>query len=96
MWNGQLLLTGLGKEGNPIIVDQYGDGDKPVFNGGGVVANDGATARLLNGAFWEINNLEITNTTGSDAQQGKIWGLRSIVNNGSVAKTHLYQRLLHT
>jgi len=91
VWNGQLLLSGSGEEGNPIIVDMYGSGGKPIFNGGGVVENDGATVRLKNGAYWEINNLEITNTNGSTAQQGKIWGLRVIVDDGSEIK-HIYIR----
>ena len=90
-WNGQLLLNGSGAEGKPIIVDKYGSGNKPVFNGGGVTANDGTTVRLKNGAFWEINNLEITNTNGSTGQQGQIWGLRVIIDNGSEIK-HVYIR----
>ena len=47
--------------------------------------------RLKNGSYWEINNLEITNTDGSTAQQGPIWGLRSIVDNGTEVK-HVYIR----
>jgi len=89
VWNGQLLLSGSGVEGKPIIVDSYGNGSKPIFNGGGTNLNDGATVRLKNGAFWEINNLEITNTDGSTSQQGQIWGLRVIVSNGSEIK-HIY------
>lgn len=91
VWNGQLLLKGSGSEGKPIIVDIYGTGNKPIFNGGGVTANDGATIRLKNGAFWEINNLEITNTNGSTSQQGEIWGFRSIIDNGTEIK-HVYIR----
>lgn len=86
VWNGQLLLKGSGSEGKPIIVNSYGSGNKPIFNGGGVTENDGTTLRLKNGSYWEINNLEITNTDGSTAQQGPIWGLRSIVDNGTEVK----------
>lgn len=91
VWNGQLLLKGSGSEGKPIIVDSYGTGNKPIFNGGGVTENDGTTVRLKNGSYWEINNLEITNTDGTTAQQGPIWGLRSIVDNGTEVK-HVYIR----
>lgn len=91
VWNGQLLLKGSGSDGNPIIVDAYGAGNKPIFNGGGVTANDGTTIRLKNGAYWEINNLEITNTNGTTDQQGPIWGLRVIVDNGAVIN-HIYIR----
>jgi len=89
VWNGQLLLSGSGEDGHPIIVDAYGSGNKPIFNGGGVTVNDGATVRLKNGAYWEINNLEITNTNGSRVQQGKIWGIRVMVDNGSEIN-HIY------
>jgi len=91
VWNGQLLLKGSGTNAMPIIVDKYGTGNKPIFNGGGTTANDGTTVRLKNGAYWEINNLEITNTDGSDIQQGPIWGLRVIVDNGAEIN-HIYIR----
>ncbi|MEW4923957.1 fibronectin type III domain-containing protein [Algibacter sp. 2305UL17-15] len=91
VWNGQLLLSGSGSNGKPIIVDYYGTGNKPILNGGGVTENDNTTVRLKNGAYWEINNLEITNTNGSTAQQGPIWGLRVIVDNGTVIN-HIYIR----
>ena len=96
VWNGQLLFSGSGEEGNPIIVDSYGTGNKPVFNGGGATTNEGATVLLKNGAYWEINNLEITNTNGSTAQQGKIWGLRVIVDNGSeINHIHIKNCFIH-
>jgi len=91
VWNGQLLLKGSGSKAKPITVDTYGSGNKPIFNGGGVTANNGTTVRLKNGSYWEINNLEITNTNGTTAQQGSIWGLRSIVDNGTEVK-HVYIR----
>jgi len=91
VWNGQLLLKGSGINGMPIIVDKYGTGNKPIFNGGGTTANDGTTVRLKNGAYWELNNLEITNTDGTNVQQGPIWGLRVIVDNGAEIN-HIYIR----
>ncbi len=94
VWNGQLLLKGSGSEGKPIIVNSYGTGNKPIFNGGGVTANDGATVRLKNGSYWEINNLEITNSNGTTSQQGEIWGFRSIIDNGTEIK-HVYIKNLY-
>ena len=56
---GQLAPQGSGKEGAPIIVDVYGTGNQPVIEANG----DYHEALLLsNQEFWEINNLELTNT----------------------------------
>ncbi|HHW00552.1 MAG TPA: hypothetical protein GXX36_13465 [Clostridiaceae bacterium] len=32
-WNGQLWPKGSGTEGNPIVIDMYGTGSKPLFDG---------------------------------------------------------------
>lgn len=57
-WNGQLWPKGSGAEGTPIVIGQYGSGNKPVINGGG--QTEGAVM-LQNQEYWEITNLEITN-----------------------------------
>lgn len=59
VWNGQLSPQGSGTSGNPIVIDMYGTGSKPIINGGGL--NDTGTVYLVNQEYWEINNLEITN-----------------------------------
>lgn len=56
-WSGQFWPKGSGTKERPIVVDKYDGAAKPVFDGGGV----GATLRLKNQEYWEINNLEITN-----------------------------------
>jgi hypothetical protein len=71
IWNGQLWPKGSGSAGNPIVIDMYGTGNKPVFNGGGndylqTLANttttyNSGTVFLKNQEYWEINNLEVTN-----------------------------------
>lgn len=58
VWNGQLWPKGSGSIGSPIIIDMYGTGNKPIFNGEGAVDE---TVRMYNQEYWEINNLEITN-----------------------------------
>src|SRR5690606_7043555 len=36
LWSGQLHPKGSGIEGQPIVIDRYGDGQKPIINGGGM------------------------------------------------------------
>lgn len=57
-WAGTLSLRGSGTQSNPIRVDRYGDGPKPLFQGEGKVVN---TIELIDVSYWEISNLEITN-----------------------------------
>jgi hypothetical protein len=58
-WTGQLWPKGSGTEDQPIIVDKYGGEAKPIIEGGGRAE---AAILLKNQEYWEINNLEITNT----------------------------------
>lgn len=62
IWSGQYLdLKGSGAEGNPIIVDRYGTGAKPLIHFSNTSVNgEGFGVRLRNVSYWEINNLEIT------------------------------------
>ena len=58
-YTGQLRPRGSGKEGSPIVVDMYGAGEKPL------IAAEGKFKEALlieNQDFWEINNLQSTNT----------------------------------
>src|SRR5512143_1927318 len=58
-YTGQLRPRGSGKEGSPIVVDMYGAGEKPL------IAAEGKFKEALlieNQGFWEINNLQLTNT----------------------------------
>lgn len=64
VWRGQLWPKGSGTEGHPIGVDMYGGGVKPVINGDGLFED---TVLLRNQEYWEIANLEITNTGASRA-----------------------------
>jgi len=61
-WSGELTTKGSGDENNPIRLDRYGEGDKPVIHGnGGLYA-----IYLFNQEYWEISNLEITNFNASE------------------------------
>jgi len=59
VWTGQLWPKGSGTQGHPITVSMYGGGVKPVINGDGLFED---AVLLKNQEFWEIENLEITNT----------------------------------
>lgn len=61
VWNDTLRPKGSGSAGQPIIIDKYGGEARPVINGGGKV-NNSKTLLLNRVSFWEVNNLEITNT----------------------------------
>jgi len=82
IFNGEFAPTGSGVKGNPVILTAYDPetkevywndiDNKPVINGNGQVES---SFYLYNGAFWEINNLEITNTNGTDEDQGDLKGI---------------------
>ena len=64
LWRGQLWPKGSGAQGHPIIVDMYGGGVRPVIQGSGLVED---AVLLKNQEYWEIQNLEITNTGSTPA-----------------------------
>lgn len=57
-WTGQLHPKGSGSVGKVILLDRFGDGPKPIINGGGIA---GGAVLLVNQEYWSINNLEVTN-----------------------------------
>lgn len=58
-WTGQLYPRGSGTNEAPIVIDMYGGDQKPIIQANGQKHN---TVYLQNQQYWEINNLEITNT----------------------------------
>lgn len=65
VWNGQLWPKGSGTSAARIRLDRYGDGAKPMVNGGG---NIQGTVYLRDQPYWEIRNLEVTNNKGTTAR----------------------------
>lgn len=63
-WAGQLYPKGSGVSGNPIKLGAYGTGAAPVVAGGSLAA--GAAVYLYNQSYWTIENLEVTNNSGTD------------------------------
>ncbi|HEY4552108.1 MAG TPA: discoidin domain-containing protein [Bacillaceae bacterium] len=68
-WTGSLHPKGSGTEQQPIVLDKYGSGSKPLIEGEGAPY----VIRLYNQEHWSIGNIEITNKTteqGTEARTG--------------------------
>lgn len=59
VWTGQLWPKGSGTTENPITIDKFGGDTLPVINGAGLAED---AVLLKNQEYWEVRNLEITNT----------------------------------
>lgn len=96
-WNGQLHPKGSGTTGSPIRIDQYGTGNKPIINGNGISANPdatgGAAVYLYNQEYWEIRNLEVTNTGATAALR---YGVSVVASDyGTARSIHLINLTVH-
>jgi len=102
-FSGQFILRGSGTADapnramawNPESGEIYTDGveQKPTINGEGKVTS---ALLLQNGSYWEINNLEITNTDGSTADQGKLLGIAVTAEDvGTVAQVSIQNCYVH-
>ncbi|MCM3748841.1 right-handed parallel beta-helix repeat-containing protein [Paenibacillus pasadenensis] len=71
-WTEQLYPKGSGTAGNPIKINRYGTGAKPIINfniaslfaNGGEFNSNGAVF-LKNQEYWELSNLDVTNNLGN-------------------------------
>jgi hypothetical protein len=83
-YTGQLKPLGSGEDGNPIIIDMYGTGNKPAINGGGILD----AVLLQNVEYYEVSNLKITNL-GASRQDWRT-GIKLLANNsGTLNHIHL-------
>ncbi len=89
VWTGRLYPKGSGSPGNPIIIDMYGTGSKPLINGNGLTGT--GVVYLYNQQYWEISNLEIINdaATGGDRR-----GVRIEAENFGTARHIFLKNLL--
>ena len=88
---GQFVIKGSGTAEKPNILAAYNSENKtvylewienkPVINGQGAV---NSTVCLHNGQFWEINNLAVTNTDGTDENQGDLRGIYVVAENAGI------------
>jgi len=88
IWVGQLAPKGSGAENQPVIVDTYGDGNRPILDGGGVGR---PVIYLYNQEYWEIRNLEITNPADTEADRT---GVKVAASNYGVVD-HIYLQNLY-
>jgi len=80
VWRGQLAPKSSGSEGQPIVIDRYGEGVRPRIDGNGQVED---ALRLYNLQYIEVRGLEITNH-GADAAVRR--GVHIILDNFGTAK----------
>jgi hypothetical protein len=73
VWSGRAWPKGSGAAGNPIVVDMYGTGSKPIINGPGT--NGSAAFYLEDVSYWEVNNLEVTNYRLSGVDTAQLYGI---------------------
>lgn len=86
-FNGMFAPSGNGTEQSPIKIDVYGSGERPRIDVGG---KQRAGLFLKNAAYWEVNGLEITNTDGSDGNQGMLFGIYVLVDLAEGIYRHIY------
>lgn len=87
VWHGQLWPKGSGEENKPIILGMYGGGVKPQINADGMAED---AVLLKNQEYWEIENLEITNSGSTHAVRR---GVHLMLENFGDAH-HIYIRSL--
>lgn len=91
VWTGTLSPQGSGTEGNPITIDMYGTGRKPLIAGAGAAA----AVYFNNQEQWEVRNLEITNDAATKAVRRGIHvdGTSGGYSNPRVFKHFLFENL---
>jgi len=90
-YTGQLKPQGSGADGNPIIIDMYGTGPKPRIDGEGTV---NPTLYLYNVEYYEVSNLEITNT-GPTVQAGRMGVYLHLSNFGTAHDIKVKKLYIH-
>lgn len=89
-WSGQLWPKGSGTAQHPIAIDRYGGEALPVINGAGLAED---ALLLKNQEYWEVRNLEITNTGSAPAVRR---GVNLIAqNSGDLHHLYLQNLTIH-
>lgn len=99
-FRGQLYPKGSGSEKAPIVIDMYGEGEKPLIDGNGRYSDaptfrdngpfgeEGSAVYLCNQEYWEINNLRVKNWS-DDGQDKERSGIRIEAYGGGIYH-HIY------
>jgi len=86
-FRGMFSPSGNGTAKAPIRIGTYGEGGRPRIDAGGK-----STAGLLlrDPSYWEIDGLELTNTDGSDVDQGRLFGIYVVAEGAEGEYRHVY------
>lgn len=87
LFKGMLVLSGTGEEGNIIRVTTFGDGARPQIHAGGKHI---AALHLRNPSYVEVDSIEVTNTDGSESDQGDIFGIYVEADKKEKIYKHVY------
>lgn len=85
--DGMFSPSGSGTQDAPITIRTYGDGHRPIISASG---KNIAGLLLRNASFWEVSGLEITNTDGTDGDQGTLFGIYVLAEKTEKTHRHVY------
>lgn len=89
-WTGTLHPQGEGIAGKPIVIGSYGTGTtKPLFNGNGALR----TVYLSNQQYYEISNLEVTNSVSPGSTKRGIEVEN--INRGKLTHIKIFNNNVH-
>ena len=86
-FEGMLAPKGHGEKDAVIRVGTYGSGPRPKIHAKG---KHKAGLFIGNPSYWEVSGLEITNTDGSDDDQGTLFGIYALGQREEKTYRHLY------
>ena len=84
---GMFSPKGQGTREAPIRINAYGQGARPRIDAQG---RKKAGLLLHNPSFWEVNGLEITNSDGTDDDQGELFGIYVLAEGEEGTYEHIY------
>jgi len=87
VFTGMLSPKGNGDEHAVIRISTYGIGLRPKIHAGGKHV---AGLLLRDPSYWEVDGLEITNTDGTDKDQGKLFGIYVLAKGEERVYRHVY------
>ena len=85
-FEGMFAPSGSGAKDTPITVGTYGKGSRPVIDAKG---KNIAGLMLRNASYWEVSGLEITNTNGTDEDQGTLFGVYVLAERTKETQRHV-------
>jgi hypothetical protein len=91
-FDGMLAPRGSGTEEAPIKISIYGQGRLPRIHAKGQHI---AGLYLNNVSYWQVQGLEITNTDGTDDDQGELFGIYVLANKEEQTFRHIHIKYCH-